>query len=137
MDKTSVSEARLTKLAGGPRDHIHQGNGKDGGALGGVEILQDKTGVMASQVYCLRLRSEKAPEFVDITERVRECVSRAGIRYGFVVVYSKHTTAAIKINENEPLLLQDMEQFLETHIATRRMLPAQRLHHTHREHDRG
>jgi len=29
-----------------------------------------------------------------------------------VVVYSKHTTAAIKINENEPLLMKDMERFL-------------------------
>jgi secondary thiamine-phosphate synthase enzyme len=29
------------------------------------------------------------------------------------VVYSKHTTAAVKINENEPLLLQDMTNFLE------------------------
>tara|TARA_B100001750_G_C15498638_1_gene595779 strand:+ start:574 stop:900 length:327 start_codon:yes stop_codon:yes gene_type:complete len=29
------------------------------------------------------------------------------------VVYSKHTTAAIKINEDEPLLIKDMEVFLE------------------------
>ena len=68
---------------------------------------------MKTQVYCLNLETEKAPEFVDITERVQECVAEADIRYGFVVVYSRHTTAAIKINENEPLLLQDMEQFLE------------------------
>jgi secondary thiamine-phosphate synthase enzyme len=33
--------------------------------------------------------------------------------HGFAVVYSRHTTAAIKINENEPLLLEDMEKFLE------------------------
>ena len=29
------------------------------------------------------------------------------------MVYSKHTTVAVKINENEPLLLADMEKFLE------------------------
>jgi secondary thiamine-phosphate synthase enzyme len=68
---------------------------------------------MKSQVYCLKMESKKAPEFIDITERVRECVSEASVSSGFVVVYSKHTTAAIKINENEPLLLQDMECFLE------------------------
>ena len=68
---------------------------------------------MKAQVYCLKLESTKAPEFVDITQRVQECVAEAKVKHGFVVVYSTHTTAAIKINENEPLLLQDMEQFLE------------------------
>ena len=29
------------------------------------------------------------------------------------MVFSKHTTAAVKINENEPLLLEDMAAFLE------------------------
>jgi secondary thiamine-phosphate synthase enzyme len=68
---------------------------------------------MKTKVYCLKLESTKAPEFLDITQRVQECVAESDVRFGFVVVYSKHTTAAIKINENEPLLLQDMEQFLE------------------------
>ena len=68
---------------------------------------------MKTQVYCLKLESKKAPEFIDITQRVQEYVAEARVRQGFVVVYSQHTTAAIKINENEPLLLQDMEQFLE------------------------
>ena len=68
---------------------------------------------MKAQIYCLKLESTKAPEFVDITQRVQECVTEASVKHGFVVVYSTHTTAAIKINENEPLLLQDMEQFLE------------------------
>ena len=68
---------------------------------------------MKAQVYFLKLKSKKAPEFVDITEQVQKCVVKSGVMDGFVVIYSKHTTAAIKINENEPLLLQDMEQFLE------------------------
>ncbi len=68
---------------------------------------------MKSHVYCLKLESKKAPEFIDITQKVQECVAEAEVSHGFVVVYSRHTTAAIKINENEPLLLQDMEQFLE------------------------
>ena len=68
---------------------------------------------MKTQVYCLKLESKRAPEFIDITQQVRDCVAEAKISQGFVVVYSRHTTAAIKINENEPLLLQDMERFLE------------------------
>ena len=68
---------------------------------------------MKTRVYCLKLESQKSPEFIDITQRVQECVADARVMQGFVVVYSRHTTAAIKINENEPLLLQDMEQFLD------------------------
>ena len=68
---------------------------------------------MKTQVYCLKVQSSKELEFIDITQRVQECVAKTKVKHGFAVVYSKHTTAAVKINENEPLLLQDMEQFLE------------------------
>jgi len=59
------------------------------------------------------LTSKQAPEFIDITEWVGQCVSQSQVDNGFAVVYSKHTTAAVKINENEPLLLADMGKFLE------------------------
>jgi secondary thiamine-phosphate synthase enzyme len=59
------------------------------------------------------LETTKAPEFIDITARVIEHVRASGVRDGLVSVFSKHTTAAIKINENEPLLLTDMEEFLK------------------------
>src|SRR3990172_8716309 len=49
-----------------------------------------------------------APEFIDITEDVERIVAESGVRFGLVTVFSTHTTAAIKVNENEPLLLQDM-----------------------------
>ena len=68
---------------------------------------------MKSKSFCLRLDTNCAPEFIDITDWVCQCVTQAEVHNGFVVVYSKHTTAAIKINENEPLLLQDMSEFLE------------------------
>ena len=80
---------------------------------GPPEEGQGERGALRTQVYYLRFESVKSPEFIDITDSVRDCVSKAAVSTGFVVVYSKHTTASIKINENEPLLLQDMEQFLE------------------------
>ncbi|MCH7482175.1 MAG: YjbQ family protein [Chloroflexi bacterium] len=55
----------------------------------------------------------RAPEFLDITQEITDIVHQSGARDGLVCVYTKHTTAAIKINENEPLLLRDMEAFLE------------------------
>ena len=68
---------------------------------------------MKTRSFCLQLTSKQAPEFIDITEWVGQCVSQSQVDNGFAVVYSKHTTAAVKINENEPLLLADMEKFLE------------------------
>lgn len=57
--------------------------------------------------------AERAPEFIDITDTVKEIVERSAIQAGTVLVFSRHTTAAIEINEDEPLLLQDMTYFLE------------------------
>jgi secondary thiamine-phosphate synthase enzyme len=54
-----------------------------------------------------------APQFIDITDEVTGAVEASGIRDGAVTVFSRHTTAAVKINENEPLLLEDMARFLE------------------------
>lgn len=68
---------------------------------------------MKHQSFCLRVDTQKAPEFIDITDWVSQCVAQSKVSNGFAVVYSKHTTAAVKINENEPLLLQDMARFLE------------------------
>ncbi len=61
----------------------------------------------------IRHEASCAPEFFDITDHVADAVEESGIREGAVTVFSRHTTAAIKINENEPLLLEDMAQFLE------------------------
>ena len=64
-------------------------------------------------VYTLQVHSSKAPEFIDITESVEDCVRQSDVRNGFAVVFSKHTTAAITIQENEPLLLEDMAHLME------------------------
>ncbi len=68
---------------------------------------------MNTKSFCLTLDTQEAPEFIDITDWVCQCVSKSKVSNGFAVVYSKHTTAAVKINENEPLLLKDMTKFLE------------------------
>ena len=59
------------------------------------------------------IRTEKGPQFIDITGRVEDAAREAGVAGGFAVVFSRHTTAAIRINENEPALLADMERMLE------------------------
>ncbi len=51
-------------------------------------------------------------QFIDITAHVREVVSRSGVGFGQVSVYSSHTTAAVIVNEHEPLLLEDMKRVI-------------------------
>ena len=63
--------------------------------------------------FSLKVDTKDAPQLIDITDWVKGCVSDSHIRNGLVLVYSKHTTAAVKINENEPLLIEDMAEFLE------------------------
>ncbi|MBM3939358.1 MAG: YjbQ family protein [SAR202 cluster bacterium] len=68
---------------------------------------------MNAVVSRLFIQATRAPEFIDITEQVVAHVLDSRVKDGLVSIYSKHTTAAIKINEHEPLLIKDMEAFLE------------------------
>ena len=68
---------------------------------------------MKAKSFCLKIKTESAPQFIDITEWVGECVAKSKVSNGFAVIFSKHTTASVKINENEPLLLEDMTRLLE------------------------
>lgn len=67
--------------------------------------------------HTLTYQTERGPQFIDITDNVAQLVQQSGVENGFVIVFSKHTTAAITINESEPHLIADMEAMLA------RMLP--------------
>jgi secondary thiamine-phosphate synthase enzyme len=58
-------------------------------------------------------RTQARRQFIDVTELVAERVRRSGIREGLVLVQSHHTTAAVVVNEDEPLLLGDFERLLD------------------------
>jgi secondary thiamine-phosphate synthase enzyme len=61
----------------------------------------------------LVVETDEAVQFVDITDRVADVVRQSGLRDGMVTVFTRHTTAAIRIQEAEPLLLEDLREFLE------------------------
>ena len=70
--------------------------------------------VMRTSTITLNVRSETSPEFIDITDEVEEFIESSGVLNGIVVVFSKHTTAAIVIQEDEPLLLDDFRNLLDS-----------------------
>ena len=77
-----------------------------------TERLVDTRGIVTVICEALEVETNAAPEFVDITDQVVAIVGDSGIQFGQATIYSTHTTAAIKINENEPLLLVDMARTL-------------------------
>ena len=60
----------------------------------------------------LRYRTECGPWFLDITDDVRAILRESDVAYGQVSVFSQHTTAAIILQEHEPLLLEDLRDRL-------------------------
>lgn len=68
---------------------------------------------MKSRHYELQLTTGADIALHDITSRIREFVNESGIRTGFVVVTSQHTTTALAINENEARLVEDVKAFLK------------------------
>ena len=61
----------------------------------------------------LAFHTTAAREFLDVTDQVAAVVRRSRISQGWVTAFSKHTTAAVVLQENEPLLMQDVGGMLE------------------------
>ena len=61
----------------------------------------------------LAIWTREAVEVVDLTARIEAFVLAAALEAGWVNVQSRHTTAGIVVNENEPGLLRDALALLE------------------------
>ena len=59
------------------------------------------------------LSTRKRLEFIDITSLVNEFVENSGIEDGAILIFTKHTTSGLTINENEAGLISDMEDLLK------------------------
>ena len=59
------------------------------------------------------IATERPTEFIDLTDGLQRLVAEAGIVTGYANIHSLHTTAAIVVNEHEPLLLEDFASVLE------------------------
>lgn len=80
------------------------------------------SGLMRIVATRLSYQTSENLQFIDLTDDVQAALTESAIDAGLLTVYSQHTTAAIKINENEPLLLNDLADFL------RRVAPRERLY---------
>jgi secondary thiamine-phosphate synthase enzyme len=63
--------------------------------------------------YSIPLRTRECLQFIDLTDELASLVAASGVINGTVNVQSRHTTAAVVVNEDEPLLLEDLKRTLE------------------------
>ena len=52
-------------------------------------------------------------EFINITDKVQQLVTKSGIEEGFVLVSAMHITAGVYVNDAEGGLIQDIAEWLE------------------------
>ncbi|MDO8452329.1 MAG: secondary thiamine-phosphate synthase enzyme YjbQ [bacterium] len=57
--------------------------------------------------------SDEVPEFIDITDQVQEEVKKSEVQNGQVLVFAKHSTAGVIIQEPEEYLKEDFRDFLK------------------------
>ena len=69
-------------------------------------------GLTSFSLDALVLETHEPVQFVDITDTVNCVLRQRGYGDGLVIVFSRHTTAAIRVQEHEPLLLEDFRDFL-------------------------
>ena len=72
--------------------------------------------------------------FINITSNVDECVRESGIKEGLVLINAMHITASVFINDDEPGLHHDYEQWLEG-LAPHE--PTSHYHHNRTGEDNG
>ncbi len=60
----------------------------------------------------IEVKTRESTELIDITVKVKEVVKSAGVDSGICVIFTRHTTSGIIINENESGLKRDIVAIL-------------------------
>lgn len=61
----------------------------------------------------IEVETSQGINIYNITSQIEEIISSTHIQNGQVLVFSRHTTTALAINENEERLLEDVKVFLK------------------------
>lgn len=98
---------------------VETNNRKPQARISSRVLSAPREGVLRMTAESLEVEAQHVPQLVDITAEVQAAVARSGVVHGQVVAYCTHTTASLVLNEDEPLLHQDMADFLETLASSR------------------
>ena len=78
-----------------------------------MQLLPQDRPTTAVTMRRLACATTEPIQFVDITDDVAAAVKSTGVHDGIVTIVSRHTTMAVRIQEDEPLLLEDLLGFLK------------------------
>jgi secondary thiamine-phosphate synthase enzyme len=65
------------------------------------------------RLYDHVLKTPKKFKIIDITDVVNKDILDSKIKSGIAIISTMHTTTAIRVNEKEPLLFIDIEEYLK------------------------
>ena len=63
--------------------------------------------------HIIKLKTATTLDFIDITDKIKSKLKKAGIKRGVVNIQSLHTTMAVLVQEAEPLLITDIKKMLD------------------------
>ncbi|MBI4453261.1 YjbQ family protein [Candidatus Woesearchaeota archaeon] len=63
--------------------------------------------------HTIKLETKEGVSFYDLTPKIKGLLIESKVKNGYILVFTKHTTSAIIINENEERLLEDFRLYLE------------------------
>ncbi|WP_296882578.1 secondary thiamine-phosphate synthase enzyme YjbQ [uncultured Methanobrevibacter sp.] len=79
----------------------------------------------------IKINTSKKFEIIDITSKINELIE---INEGIISIFSKHSTSAIVVNENESGLLKDIEFSLDNLITDKYSYDHDRIDNNARSH---
>ena len=74
------------------------------------EVLDGKLKMFSRTI---KVVTDSRVELYNVTDRIKDLVKSSGIKAGFLLISTLHTTTALFINEFQAALMADVKQFLE------------------------
>ncbi|MDD5490002.1 MAG: secondary thiamine-phosphate synthase enzyme YjbQ [Candidatus Moranbacteria bacterium] len=63
--------------------------------------------------HLIKLKTATTLDFIDITDKIKTKLKKAGIKRGVINIQSLHTTMAVLVQEAEPLMISDLKKVLD------------------------
>lgn len=73
-----------------------------------ARVKSNPSGIHANSFYI-----DSTSTFSNITSQVKNFIKKSSFRNGLAVIFTQHTTAGIRLLEEERLLIEDLEYFME------------------------
>ena len=82
------------------------------------DSVQELNGTLKMLSHTLKVVTNSPVELFNVTDRIKDLVKTSGVKAGFLIISTLHTTTAVFINEFQAALMADVKHFLER-IANR------------------